>query len=261
MMELKTAQLIIAQAADLSVPALKFNWKGEATLNPHFPAITKFAKEHASGYTFQDRLLNSNFKFPWNKDEIFEGLCNQTKVKVSFDSFIPEIFARQRKGANYDEVLFNITRFYNWKGRTTELVIQSVRTKLNKDEDIEGEVKRRWPSAGISIRDMVLGRIESQAVKDLEHRERDFSERQSCIQAHSRLVFNWDGIAFPCCVDIAESMPLGDIKATDLHEIFRSHRANELRKSLLNKSAFKCGPCDKCPSFETFKGYKPPWNS
>lgn len=262
MMELKTAQLIIAQAADLKVPSIKLNWKGESTLNPHFKEITQFAKDHATNTTFIERLTNSNFKFNNSKEEIFEGLCNQTKVKVSFDSFIPGVMEQQRAGSIPALSIKNIDKFYNYKSRKdTEIVIQSVITNLNKDEDIYAEVKKRWPSATVSVRDMVSGRIENEKVKELENRKRDFDNRQSCIQAHARLIFNWDGVAFPCCVDINESMPLGDVKTTDLHKIFNSDPAISLRKALLDKSAFNCGACQGCSSYESFAGYKAPWSS
>lgn len=262
MMSLKTAQLIIAQAADLKVPAIKFNWKGESTLNPHFKEITQFAKDLSDKRTFQDRLTNSNFKFPTTRDDIFDGLCNQTKVKVSFDSFIAEVMEKQRAGSRHAQALANIDKFYNYKARKdTELVIQAVRTNLNKDEDIAGQAEKRWPGVTVSIRDMVTGRVNNQEVKDLENKTRDFSNRKTCIQAHARLIFNWDGHALPCCPDISESLKLGNATEKTVYEIFNSHAAKELRKSLLNKSAFLKDPCKTCPSFESYKGYKPNWNS
>jgi radical SAM protein with 4Fe4S-binding SPASM domain len=261
-MEIDTAKLIIAQAADLEVPSIKLNWKGESTLNPHFKTITEFAKEHANSSTFIERLTNSNFKFRNDREDIFEGLCNQTKVKVSFDSFVPGVMEKQRAGSLPALTLRNIDTFYNHpKRKNTEIVIQSVITTLNKGEDIRAEVKKRWPSATVSIRDMVAGRVENEFVKETENRERDVDNRQSCIQAHARLIFNWDGVAFPCCVDITESMPLGDIKKTDLNKIFKSDAATSLRKSLLDKSAFSCGACKGCSSFESYGGYKAPWSS
>lgn len=260
-MPLKTAELILAQAAGLSVPAVKLNWKGESTLNPNFAAIAKFAKEHATHSTFIDRLTNSNFKFQNSRSDIFKGLAYQTKVKVSFDSFIPGVMEKQRAGSLPQLTLKNIDTFYHWPGRETELVIQSVITELNANEDIEHEVKRRWPSAQVSIRNMVSGRVENDFVKQNEIISRDETSRQSCIQAHARLIFNWDGVAFPCCVDISESMPLGNINETDLHAIWKGEKARGLRKALLDKSAFKCGACKSCSSFESYRGYKAPWGS
>ncbi|MBK8260155.1 MAG: SPASM domain-containing protein [Nannocystis sp.] len=260
MMSLKTAQLIIVDAAAVSVPSIKLNWKGESTLNPHFYAITEFAKEHADSKTFIERLTNSNFKFPLHRDDIFKGLLNQTKVKVSFDSFIPGVMEKQRAGSNPALAEKNISHFYAMPNRKTEIVIQAVRTQLNKDEDLEHEVKKRWPSATVSIRDMVAGRVENNFVEQESIRGRG-TERQSCVQAHARLIFNWDGTAFPCCVDITESMPLGNIREDSIFNIFNGEPAKRLRTALLDGSAFKCGACKGCSSFESYKGYKAPWLS
>lgn len=263
MMDTEVACEIIEQAAALKVPALKFNWKGESTLHPEFREITRFARLLAHGSVFQDRLTNSNFKFPTERDDIFQGLCNQTKVKVSFDSFRKEVFETQRAGGVHALTLANLRVFHDHPLRAqtgTKLVIQAVRTKLNADEDIAGLAAEHFPDATISIRDMVAGRVEKD-VSALERRERDASERQSCRQAHVRIIFNHEGKAFPCCPDIAEKLCLGDIKTQSLKSIFNGAAAREIRKDLNSGAAFFRDPCLNCSSFETFKGYKPSWDS
>jgi len=260
-MDLNTAKLIIAESAVLKVPSLKLNYRGESTLNPNFKEITQFAKDHADKNTFIERITNSNFKFQTSREDIFEGLCNQTKVKVSFDSFIPEVMETQRTGSIHSLIMKNIDYFYNHpKRKNTELVIQAVRTKLNKDEDIIGQANKRWPEALVSIRDMVGGRVDKD-LESLEDRKRDFKERQSCLQAHNRLVFDWKGNAQVCCVDIKSELQLGNIHDRSLYGLFNSDKAKQLRKSLLDKSAFSLEPCKSCSSWESFKGYKHPWGS
>jgi radical SAM protein with 4Fe4S-binding SPASM domain len=251
-----TFQKIIDQAAELGVNSIKTNWRGESTMNPKFADMTAYVKKLAKGRTFIDRLTNSNFKFDTGKDEIFEGLCNQTKVKVSYDSFRKEVFEKQRTGGDHDVTTRNIDRFYNWPGRSNILVIQAVRTKLNADEDLEGEARKRWPSALISIRDMVEGRV-NKDLSDSAYRRRDFSQRQSCIQAHARLIFDHSGAAVPCCPDIKSQLKLGNIHEMTLAEIFNSKMAKELRKDLLSLKAFEKDPCKNCSSHESFGGYKP----
>lgn len=251
---------ILNQAADLGVNSVKFNWRGESTMNPMFCAATAWAKGLATGSTFIDRITNSNFKFETTREDIFKGLCNQTKVKVSYDSFNPKVFETQRYLGDHAKTTRNIDTFYNWPGRNNILVIQAVRTKANADEDIEGNARKRWPSALISIRDMVGGRIE----KDLSavaHKVRDYSERQSCIQAHARLIFDWNGEAVPCCPDIKQELKLGNIKDRTMSEIFNSQEAFRLRQDLLSLKAFESSPCKNCSSFETFKGFQPSFDS
>lgn len=256
MMEFGLAKSIIDQAAELEVNSLKFNQKGEATLNPHFKNITAWAKKYAKGMTFIDRVTNSNFKFRTDNDDIFEGLCNQTKVKVSFDSFNKEVMETQRAGSVHELTLKNIDKFYNYPLRhETQLVIQAVRTKLNKDEDIYGQVKKRWPSALVSVRDFVGGRVNTDT-SAFENVSRENRERQTCIQAHGRLILNYEGKALVCCPDIGEKLVIGDAKKESLYQIFNSPAAKKIREDLLNGKAFELDPCRTCSSHESYKGYK-----
>ncbi len=255
-MKLETFEKIVRDAASLGTHSVKLNWRGESTLNPLFPTMTRIVKDLAHDSTFIDRLTNSNFNFKHDRDDIFEGLANQTKVKVSYDSFRRDVFETQRAGGDHALTTANIDRFYNWPGRDNTLVIQAVRTSRNADEDIAGEARKRWPSALISIRDMVGGRVEKD-LSAITHRERDYSERQSCIQAHARLIFNHDGTAMACCPDIKEEIKLGNIRDMTVSEIFNSPTAKELRRDLLSLKAFERSPCKNCPSYESFSGFKP----
>ena len=263
LMKYELAQSIIEQAAELGVNSLKYNYRGESTLHPDFYRIAWGAKNLASGATFIDRVTNSNFKFSTDNESIFEGLACQTKVKISFDSFVPGVMETQRAGSIHKLALENIDKFYNHPSRIkseTKIVIQAVRTLLNKDEDIAGEVKKRWPEAGVSIRDMVAGRVNAD-LSGLENRKRDFSDRQSCIQAHARLIINFDGSVNACCPDIAGKLNLGNANTDSIYTIYNSETAKQLRKSLMSKTAFEKDPCGNCSSFETFKGYKHPKDS
>lgn len=255
-----TFKKIVDQAAALGVHSLKFNWRGESTMNPMFCAMTKYAKSLAQGSTFIDRLTNSNFKFDTNREDIFEGLSYQTKVKVSYDSFRKEVFEKQRHLGDHETTTRNIDKFYNLPGRKTQIVIQAVRTNLNKDEDLEAECKKRWPDVSLSIRDMVEGRV-NRNLDTLKHKERDASERQSCIQFHARLIFDWTGEAVGCCPDIRQELKLGSIHDKTVYQIFNSPKAKQIRKDLLSLEAFKCGPCNNCSSFETFKSFTPSFDS
>jgi len=251
---------LISEAAKLGVNSLKFNYRGEATMHPKFFKIADWAATLAKGSTFIDRITNSNFNFQPDRLDVFEGLCRMTKVKVSFDSFIPEVFEKQRKGSNYQKTINNIERFYNWKGRKNELVIQSVRTQANANEDLVFEIKRRWPEATASIRDVVGGRV-NKDLSDVLIKDRDKSKRQSCLQAHVRMIIRHDGSVGACCPDIGGKIVLGNVNQQTLYEIFNSFNAKFLRANLKDGSAFNESPCSTCSSFESFKGYKHPWRS
>lgn len=258
-MDYDLAKSLIEQGAEIGVHSIKYNGRGESTMHPRFKDITALGKSLARGGTYIDRLTNSNFFFRKNHEDIFQGLANQTKVKVSFDSFIPDVFEKQRTGAGFDTVLANVNYFYNHPARIkseTKLVIQAVRTLLNKDEDIESEVKRRWPSASVSVRDMVGGRVDKD-MTEFENVSRDNRPRQTCIQAHARAIVHSDGKIAPCCPAFKGDLIIGDANKDSLHTIFNSMIAKQLRIDLKTGRAFKTEPCKGCSSHESYRGYKP----
>lgn len=259
-MQLDLAKKILSDAASTGVSSLKFNFRGESTLHPNFEEITAYAKSLANKSVFIDRITNTNIKFSSDREDIFRGLCNQTKVKISFDSFDKYVFETQRDGGNHIIALYNIDKLYNYPGRDNVIVIQAVRTNLNKNEDLAGEIKKRWPFAEISIRDMVSGRINND-LTDLENKKRDFKNRQACTQAFSRLVVRYNGTIGACCPDIREEIYLGDLNKNSILDIWNGENAKLLKEKLKNKMAFNYEPCKSCSSFESFKGYKPNFNS
>lgn len=260
-MDFVLAQKALFQAHNIGVSSIKFNYRGESTMHPNYTYLTRFSKDLG----FIDRLANSNFKIsPKVRDNKFEGLANLTKVKISYDSFDRKVFETQRAGGNHDLTTENIDLFYNHPARIkseTIMVIQAVRTKLNKDEDIYHLSKKRWPEAEISIRDMVEGRVD-QDLDDLTHKKRDTSKRQSCLQAHVRMIIHHDGRVGPCCPATDNNLFIGQFPKQSLSQIFNGHVAKNLRRDLKNKSAFyKFDACKNCSSFESYKGFKPVWNS
>lgn len=260
-MDIQTAKRIIKLSANAGVHSLKFNWKGESSLNKHYAEITEYARKLRKGSTFIELLANSNFNFK-PSDEIYYGLSNLTKVKISYDSFDKETFEAQRINGDHDKVTQNIDNFYNYPLRwenNTKMVIQAVRTDRNANENLEEKLSERWPDAEFSIRDMVQGRNE-QTTEGFN--EIDPTKRKPCYQAFVRLIFNAKGDAMMCCPDIGEKLNLGNIWNHDsIESIFQSPEAERVRASLKDGSAFDKDPCKTCSSYESYKGFKKEWGS
>jgi len=264
-MKTEVARKIIYQASDMGVNSLKFNFRGESTMHPDYTSITKLAKALSHGSTFIDRLANSNFKINKKvREEKFKGLASLTKVKISYDSFRKEVFEHQRAKGNHDLTTENIDLFYNHPERIkseTKMVIQAVRTKLNLNEDIKHECNKRWPEALISIRDVVEGRVDKD-VDEFIHTDRDDSDRKPCDQAFVRMIVHHDGRVGPCCPATDNNLFIGRFPKQSLKEIFNSPAALTLRRKLWDKSAFRDNAaCKNCSSFESYKNYKPVWDS
>lgn len=262
-MSLELIEKTIKDAASIGVNSIKFNYRGEATLNPNFSAACNLAKSLAKGSTFIDRILNTNFNFSNEKRYIFDAMSTLTKVKVSCDSFVPEILEKQRKGCNPSLVYWNLDTFHNWLARKnsgTKIVIQAVRTQLNKDEDFQGPKNRHWPDATLSIRDVVSGRSET-GIEALEVKKRYALGRKPCIQANARLIVLANGDVLGCCPDFKAEQVLGNMKDQTLTEIFNGQKAKDLRRALNTGEAFVKEPCKSCPSWESYAGFKASWDS
>lgn len=256
MMNFETAQRILDQAYALGVNSVKFNWRGESHLNPDFYQIT----EYAGKLKFLDRISNSNFNFNSIRKDIFEAFKNQTKIKISFDSFIKEVFEVQRPGSNFDRIFENINTFYKYYMTSkNEVVLQMVRTKLNKRENLESLKNKYWPKMKISIRDCVSNR--AGGAKELSNEMP--KKRVPCYQAFSRLIFDHTGRATCCCPDIKTEILSIDynIKRMNLIDIWNSFELKSLRYYLKNGAAFQREPCKSCSSLESYEGYKFNWRS
>jgi hypothetical protein len=256
-MAASTAIKILSQARNLGVPSIKLNWRGESTLNPNFEAITLYAK--SLGFT--DRISNSNFNFDTNNEEIFRAFCNQTTVKISFDSFMSDVFLAQRQGANHQRILDNIDKFYHYRGRDNKIIIQMVRTEANKNENFKDITNKLWPDAYLSIRDVVPNRVGGGS--DYTGLVLADKKRLPCYQAYARLIFAHDGQATPCCPDIETGLlsTRHNINIMTLKEIWNSYALHSLRRGLKTGSAFENPICKNCSSLESYEGYKHNWNS
>jgi MoaA/NifB/PqqE/SkfB family radical SAM enzyme len=265
-MPISTAIKIMKQASEAGVNSIKFNWRGEPTMNPDFASIIEYGYLYSrqNPGSFIDRLVNSNFNFVKDRDDILRAMGTLTKLKISCDSLIPSVYEKQRARGKFDIIMRNMDEFHDKYADKTQMVVQAVKTVLNKDEDLEGSFKARWPKAQVSIRDCVDNRTADQ--NDFSYIERDNSDRIACKQAFARVIFSSFGDAYPCCVCFSnktnDQLKLGNIATKDLLEIFNSRKARQLRKSLKDKSAFdKFKDCKNCSSFESFKNRKMKWDS
>lgn len=254
-MTLDTARKILKEASDFGVSSVKFNWRGESHLNKDFFEITSYAKELG----FIDRISNSNFNFDTDSEYIFRAFCNQTTVKISFDSFNKDVFLAQRQGANFDRIFDNIDKFYHHPLRKNKIIIQMVRTEANKNEDFKTLVNSLWPNAHLSIRDVVPNRV----VGGSDYTKLDLAsqKRVPCLQAYARLIFDHSGNATCCCPDIETQLNFGNIHNKTLKEIWNNKDLKQLQRALKNKAAFEFEPCKSCSSLESYENYKHNWNS
>ena len=102
---------LIDQAAELNVPSMKFNWRGEPLLNPKLPAIIDYAKKRG----ILETIINTNatkLDEKMSKEIINSGL---DIMIYSFDGGTKEIYEKMRPGRfgknSFDDIYKNIKNF------------------------------------------------------------------------------------------------------------------------------------------------------
>lgn len=78
--------------------------------------------------------------------------------------------------------------------------------------------------------------------------ERDVNDIvDPCTALWFRMFVWWDGKANPCDNDYLSHLSVGNVHETDLADLWRSEKFEELRERHASKQRRQCFPCDRCP--------------
>ena len=246
-METELAINIINEAAELKVPALKFNWRGESTLHPDFSYILQDARRQrdTDNSFFHEIILNTNGNFP---DSAIEGIMATTKVIFSIDSFLRETYQRMRRGGSLDLAIDNVKKIIS-RGHEN-IVVRRVMTEDNASEEFALEATAIF-GKNVSVSEHYC--FNRNEVESLD------MERTYCGYPSQRLVIASDGTVYPCCVDFENQMMIGYYGAVELYGDIKSIWQNPNLKNLrreLKKDIFNSEICADCKSFMAYKSPK-----
>jgi len=245
-MPIHLAKRLIDESSEVGVPALKFNWRGESTIHPQFSEILRYA----SGRNFHDILINTNGNFNYNA---IAGVMETTKVMISLDSMRPETYKKMRVGGNLDIAKKNINELLI-KGHKN-VWVRRVLTKDNFHENFYEDVKKEWGDKVKASEHYVFDRnhLEQHESAGAEHYVSN--GRQYCGYPSQRIVIASSGLAYPCCIDTYEEMPIGDYNRQTILEIWHGEKMKKLRCEL-KKNHFASPICKKCTSYMAYKTFQ-----
>lgn len=283
LMPTEMAISLINQAAEIGIPALKFNWRGESTMHPDYSKILKYAAgkfrwDRPSNYNgpggggpgkfdilnikegerniwegcfpgnrpcFHDLLVNTNANC---KDHAIDGLMAATKCMVSLDSTIPEIYAKMRVGGRLQRAI-EVTKEIIRRGHP-DLWIRRVITKENTHEPFAQNVHAIFGGKGYKVSEHHC--VDRSADSSHQTNNPDLYERTYCGYPSQRLMVASDGACYPCCVDYDGTMPMGSIHKNTLLEIWNNEHFRKLRHNL-RQNRFQSAACQKCTSWMAYK--------
>ena len=235
-MNKKLAFKLIDQAAELKVPSMKFNWRGEPLLNPAIFEIINYAK--SSGVL--ETIINTNateLDEEASKKIIKSGL---DLMIYSFDGGTKSSYEKMRPGRfkenTFNKVINNIRKFSeiknNLKAKFPRTKIQMVLTKDTRNEqkeffhlfkDIVYDVSvKQYSERGGKLKDidekLKIDVMEKLKNKQIENAEVLFDndntifisqKRLPCEQPFQRLQITYDGKVSMCCYDWGSSHSVG----------------------------------------------------
>lgn len=262
---------IIDDCAEIGVPALKFNWRGESTLHPDYSEIVMYAAQKRSpglhimatspgmfveyspqSIPFWELLANTNANCT---DSAIDGLMATTKCMVSLDSMNPETYKIMRAGGKLESAKAVITELV--RRCHPNLWIRRVLTKLNEKENFYDEVKAEWGDAVKVSEHYCFDRNsrESHELSGCDHDEN--AKRKYCGYPSQRMVITSRGFAYPCCIDLKETLLMGDINKNSILSIWQGEKFKALRANLRSlKTEAWSETCRNCESWMSYDSPK-----
>jgi len=224
-MDEKLAMKLIDECANMGVYSIKFNWRGEVTLNDFLPKAIDYAKKKG----ILEVQINTN-GLPWQDDILVK--CAESgidRIIFSIDGFSKETYESLRLGGDYGQLIGNVHTLLKWKkeNRVSKPLIrvQMVRTKNNIHEELDYIKYWQGRVDDIRISDVMdRGQGDGMRIEDQEK-----TGRKRCPQPFQRLVVGRDGRVSPCCVDWYQEYIVGCAKADSLANIWNSDRMNHIR--------------------------------
>jgi len=228
---------IIDQAADLGVPSLKFNWRGEPLLNPKLPDYIAHAKSRG----VLETIINTN------ATKLDQGMSERLidagldLMIYSFDGGTRETYERMRPGRfdenSFDQVYGNIRRFAEIRDAKGAVFprtkIQMILTEESFSEQaaffdlfeacVDDVTVKQYTERGAGLSDLDSAARERLAAALSEHglgedtahmRDMDgnlhiATGRLPCEQPYQRLLVSYDGRVAMCCYDWGAQHPIG----------------------------------------------------
>jgi len=266
LMPTEMALRLINECAAIGVPALKMNWRGESTLHPDYSKILAHTKKlfwrhdgtpvlAAEGAVsgspadykpaFHDILVNTNDNC---RDEAIPGLMAATKVMVSLDSLNPATYAVMRRGGSLPRAIEVVKELIR-RGHPN-IWVRRVLAKENKHEPFFKMVRAEFGEAVKVSEHFCFDRNEG-ATHSESGCDHDDMDRTYCGYPSQRIVVASSGLCYPCCINLHETMPVGDLRRQTLLEVWNGEPMKRLR-SELRAGQYKSEACKNCVSWMSY---------
>lgn len=244
---------IIDQCAELGVPSVKLNWRGEPLLHPKLPEFIDYAKRKG----ILETIINTDATTLTERksQELIEAGLDL--LIFSFDGGTKGTYEKMRPGRfkenTFEAVYGNIKRFHSIRSELSAAFprtkIQMVLTEDTYKEQgaffelfsgcVDDVSVKAYTERGGEVQDLdVQGRAKIEHFlsehslpgstpywRDMHGNMFVSLGRLPCEQIYQRLMVTYDGTVSMCCYDWGSQYPIGYVDAKAFTEVARDYEA------------------------------------
>lgn len=244
---------IITDGVQKGLKALDMSFVNEPLLRRDLPEFIKYARDAG----ILDIAFNTNALLLTEKmtEELIES--GLTRIQFSMDAYSENIYNIVRPGGNFKKVVHNILYFIKRKNeeKGNGLLTAVSFLKMSTNEIELNDFVDYWQKRVnyIVIReylspygtDSEFYHEKKKLFLEMRHKASHFR----CNKPWQRLVIRADGTVLPCCTFYATKLPVGNIYASSIDEIWNAPKMMKLRalhkdgKYYMNKVCLECAIC------------------
>lgn len=243
MMDMQVYRKIIDEIRHHPIIRVGLFFRGEPLIHPKIVDMVRLASQYNLNPYFH---TNGNLMKPeLAKDLIQAGL---SYISFSFDGETKEEYESIRVGGSFDTTVSNIRDFLQIKEKmqsaTPHVVIQKIDFNGDGITDRYRQLFEGFPVDEFKANPPHNWSGEIEEIK-MENNG-NVLDTHPCPDPWQRLTISWNGFVVPCCRDMLQKMPLGDVKTESLETIWNNNRIRNLRSSIARKANRTSKLCKDC---------------
>ncbi|MBN1793579.1 MAG: glycosyltransferase [Candidatus Omnitrophica bacterium] len=241
-MDFHLFRCLIDECRNYPVDAISLYYFGEALLYPHLLEAIRYAHQTLDGVHTRIRTNAQLLTERRTRELLASGL---TALEFSLEGYTREVYETLMKGASYEETLERLGRYFRLK---KELGIrqQNAIVTVAMDETLPAmkQFVRAWSRfAPVSVTRLHSGFVTGESSLP---GKTAYQRTIPCPEPFYHAMVLSNGEVTFCCCDVEGALSIGNITRHNLHTIWNSRRAEEIRR-LHRECAFDTLPiCRQC---------------
>jgi radical SAM protein with 4Fe4S-binding SPASM domain len=235
-MKLETFKLTIDQAEG-NIEFISLASRGEPLLCPDFKEMLSYTRDK-----FYNLKINTNASL---LDEKMSHAILESGVKTlvfSTDAADSTLYSKLRVNGKLENILKNIKKFQEIRTKKyskSKIITRVSGVKVNNQQNLN-DMEKYWGDL-----------VDQVAFVDYMPWENVYESKYSevqipCSDLWRRMFVWWDGKVNPCDVDYKSQLSVGNIKNSNISELWKSDDYKKLRHQHELKLRKNTSPCNKC---------------